>query len=95
MNDSPSTNVTKKRKRIDEASSKLWHCCLGHISRGRIERLIKESILPHLEFSNLEQCVDCIKGKYVKKIKKNAKRSAGVGTNSTGVPTSIANKKLK
>jgi hypothetical protein len=55
---------------------KLWHCRLGHISRGRIERLVKESILLHLEFSNLEQCVDCIKGKYVKKIKKDVKRSA-------------------
>ena len=27
-------NVTKKRKRIDAISSKLWHCRLGHISRG-------------------------------------------------------------
>jgi hypothetical protein len=77
MNDSPSANVTKKRKRIDDASSKLWHCRLGHISKGRIERLIKESILPHLEFSDLEQYVNCIKGKYVKKIKKNVKRSVG------------------
>jgi hypothetical protein len=76
MNDSSSANVTKKRKRIDDAFSKLWHCRLGHISRGRIERLIKESILPHLEFLDLEQCIDCIKGKYVKKIKKDAKRSA-------------------
>jgi hypothetical protein len=38
---------------------------LGHISRGRKEHLIKESILPPLEFSDLEQCIDCIKGKYV------------------------------
>jgi hypothetical protein len=76
MNDSTSANVTKKWKRIDDASSKLWHCRLGHISRGRIERLIKESILPHLEFSDLEQCVDCIKEKYVKKIKKDVKQSA-------------------
>jgi hypothetical protein len=77
MNDSPSANITKKRKRIDDASSKLWHCRLAHISRGRIERLIKESILPHLKFSDLEQYVDCIKGKYVKKIKKYVKRSVG------------------
>jgi hypothetical protein len=41
INDSPSMNVTKKRKRIDTVSSKLWHCRLGHISRGRIERLVK------------------------------------------------------
>ena len=45
---------------------------------GRIERLIKKLILPPLEFSDLEQCIDCIKGKYVKKIKKDAKRSAGI-----------------
>ena len=45
---------------------------------GRIERLIKKSILLPLEFSDLEQCIDCIKGKYVKKIKKDTKRSAGI-----------------
>jgi hypothetical protein len=73
-----STNVSKKRKRIDSVSSKLWHCRLGHISRGRMERLVKESILPPLEFNDLEQCIDCIKGKFVKKIKKGAKRSTGV-----------------
>jgi len=48
---------------------------LGHISRGRIERLVKNEILPPLEFSDLEQCIDCIKGKYVKQIKKGANRS--------------------
>jgi hypothetical protein len=46
--------------------------------RGGIERLVKESILVPLEFSDFEQCIDCIKGKYVKQIKKNAKRSAGI-----------------
>ena len=71
-------NVTKKRKRINAISSKLWHCRLCHISRGRIERLVKASILPPLEFSELEQCIDCIKGKFAKKIKKDAKRSAGI-----------------
>jgi hypothetical protein len=57
---------------------KLWHCRLGHISRGRIERLVKNDILPPLEFSDLEQCRECIKEKYVMKIKKDVKRSAGV-----------------
>jgi hypothetical protein len=55
----------------------VW-CCLGHILRGRIERLVKNKILPRLEFSDLEQCIECIKGKYVKKIKKVAKRSARI-----------------
>jgi hypothetical protein len=74
---SSSMNVNRKRKNHQHDSSKLWHCRLGHISRGRIERLVKTEILPPLELSELDQCIDCIKGKYVKKIKKNAKRSAG------------------
>ena len=40
--------------------------------------MIKKSILLPLEFLDLEQCIDCIKGKYVKKIKKDDKRSAGI-----------------
>ena len=76
---SSSMNGKNKRKRCDsETSAKLWHCRLGHISRGRIERLIKENILHPLDFSDVEYCIDCIKGKYVKQIKKGAKRSAGV-----------------
>ena len=40
---SSSMNGKSKRKRYDsETSVKLWHCRLGHISRGRIERLIKK-----------------------------------------------------
>ena len=77
-NASSSMNVTNKRNRVHDVSSKLWHCRLCHISRGRIEQLIKKSILPPLEFLDLEQCIDCIKGKYVKKIKKDAKRSTRI-----------------
>ena len=77
-NDSSSMNATNKRKRVHDISLKLWHYHLGHILMGRIERLIKKLILPPLEFSDLEQCIDCIKEKYVKKIKKDAKRSAGI-----------------
>ena len=50
-------------KRVHDASSKLWHCRLGHISRGRIEKLVKNNILPPLELSDLEQYRECIKGK--------------------------------
>jgi hypothetical protein len=71
MNVSSSKN---KHKRIDGVSLKLWHRRLGHISRGMIECLIKESILSPLEFLDFEQCIDCIKGKYVKKIKKKRKK---------------------
>ena len=71
---SASNKEQKKRKRTQD-SSRLWHCRLGHISRGRIERLVKNDILPPLEFSDIEQCIDCIKGKFVKQIKKGATRS--------------------
>lgn len=75
---SPSTNVRNKRKRCnDKTSAKLWHCHLGHISKGIIERLIKEEILYPLDFMDSEYCIDCIKGKYVKQIKKGAIRSLG------------------
>jgi hypothetical protein len=77
-NTSSSMNARNKRKRIHNVSSKLWHCRLGHISMGRIERLIKKSILSPLEFLDLKQCIDCIKGKYIKKIKKDAKWSAEI-----------------
>ena len=77
-NVSSSNNANRKRKRAHDALSKLWHCHLGYISRGGIERLVKNDILPPLELSNLEQYRDCIKGKYVKKIKKDAKLSAGI-----------------
>jgi hypothetical protein len=60
-----SNKEQKKRKKTHD-SSKLWHCRLGHNSRGRIENLIKNDILPLLEFSDIEQCIDCIKEKYVK-----------------------------
>ena len=73
---------SKKRKRNTngdgESSSKLWHYRLGHISGGRIERLVKENILHPLDFADLEQCVDCIKGKFAKTIKKTSKRSSRV-----------------
>jgi hypothetical protein len=64
-----------KRFSKNETSSKLWHSRLGHISRGRIECLIKEEILHPLDFSNFDQC---IKGKFVKQIKKGAVRSTGI-----------------
>jgi hypothetical protein len=61
-------NVCDKDTRFskNETSSKLWHSRLGHISRGRIEHLIKEEILHPLDFSNFDQCIECIKGKNCK-----------------------------
>jgi len=40
-----------------------------------MERLIKNEILPNLDFMDLNSCVDCIKGKQTKHTKKRATRS--------------------
>jgi hypothetical protein len=69
------SNKEQKKRKGTHDSSKLCHCQLGHILSGRIENLVKNDILPPLEFSDIEQCIDCIKGKYVKQIKKGANRS--------------------
>ena len=61
---------SKKRNRVNENSSILWHKQLGHISRERMECLIKDEILTSLNFSDFTSCVECIKGKYTK-VKKN------------------------
>jgi hypothetical protein len=79
MNVCDVTNKCKKSTSDNETSSKLWHCRLGHISRGGMERLIKEEILQPLDFSDLDHCIECIKGKFIKHVKKNgATRSSGV-----------------
>ncbi|RVW32450.1 Retrovirus-related Pol polyprotein from transposon TNT 1-94 [Vitis vinifera] len=49
------------------SSSMLWHKCLGHISRQRLERLVKDGVLSNLDFSDFETCVVCLKGKMTAK----------------------------
>lgn len=65
-------SLRKKRNRVNENSSILWHKRLGHISREVMERLIKDEILTSLDFSDFTSCVECIKGKYTKVKKKGA-----------------------
>ena len=69
------SNVGSKCGLINENSSILWHRRLGHISRERIERLVKEGILQNLDFTDFHVCVDCIKGNQTKHTKKGATRS--------------------
>ncbi|KAF7833228.1 Retrovirus-related Pol polyprotein from transposon TNT 1-94 [Senna tora] len=56
--------VRHKWSIIDENSSMFWHRRLRHISRDRLERLVKQKILHDLDFSEFDSCVDCIKGKF-------------------------------
>ena len=63
-------NVLTKRSLVNERSIFLWHKRLGHISREMMERLMKNEILPDLDFMDLNICVDYIKGKQTKHTKK-------------------------
>jgi hypothetical protein len=78
-------------KRVnDEFSSMLWHKHLGHITRDRMERLIRngiqdsldfayfQSILDSLDFSKFQTCVDCVQGKITRARKKGASRNKGL-----------------
>ena len=67
--------VVSKRPLPKEESHALWHKRLGHISKDRVERLIKTNILPALK-NDLEICVDCCRGKMTKIRKKIAVRSS-------------------
>ncbi|KAD4888796.1 hypothetical protein E3N88_20869 [Mikania micrantha] len=72
-------NSTKnKRKRDLETSSMLWHQRLGHISRDRLSRLVKDEVLPSLDFTDFGTCVKCLKGKMRIATKKGATRSSNL-----------------
>jgi len=64
------SDINHKRKRGNETSAKFGHSRPVHISKGRMERLIREEIFPKLDFSDLEQCVDCIKRNLQNKLKR-------------------------
>ena len=53
--DSSSINsvVGCKRARMNLSSSMLWHKRLGHISRQRLKRLVRDGVLSNLDFLDL------------------------------------------
>ena len=52
------------------SSSMLWHKRLGHISRQRLERLVRDGVFSNLDFSDFETCAVCLKGKMIAKTRK-------------------------
>lgn len=56
-----------KGRLTGENSIVLWYKGLGHISRQRIERLVSTEILDPLDFTDLHNCVNCIRGKQINK----------------------------
>ena len=56
-------NIRTKHSWMDENSSILWYKRMGHISKEKLETLVKYKILLNIDFTNLGMCVDCIKNK--------------------------------
>jgi GAG-pre-integrase domain len=66
------------QKLTHKNSSALWHRRLGHISRQRLECLVKNKILEPLDMSDFDLCVQCAKGKQTKVRKYEAKHATDV-----------------
>ena len=63
------TASSSKCLRLNEKSSTLWPKHLGHISRQKMERLIKDEILSVLDLLDFDTHVDWIKGKLTSKVR--------------------------
>jgi hypothetical protein len=70
------TGSIKKHKQ--NVSSFLWHKRLGHASKSRMQDLIKQGILPDLNFDDFEICIDCLKGKMTNSRNFQSKRSQSI-----------------
>ena len=68
--------IGQKRPLTRDSSSRLWHKRLGHISRERMQRLVKEEILPPLDFTDYGDYIECIKGKMTNSRKLGSTRSS-------------------
>ncbi|GJW34177.1 hypothetical protein Tco_0054209 [Tanacetum coccineum] len=66
-NDSSMYTVSNKRTKLNLDSALLWHCCLGHISKKRIEKLQHDGILNSTDLRAFEKCVSCMSGKMARK----------------------------
>nr|GEU67251.1 hypothetical protein [Tanacetum cinerariifolium] len=60
-------NVSTKRAKYNLDSTYLWHCCLAHISKKRIEKLQQEGLLKSTDDESFDQCVSCLSVKMTRK----------------------------
>ncbi|GJX19571.1 retrotransposon protein, putative, ty1-copia subclass, partial [Tanacetum coccineum] len=60
-------NVSTKRAKHNLDSTYLWHCCLAHISKKRIEKLQQEGLLKSTDDESFDQYVSCLSGKMTRK----------------------------
>ncbi|GJR84169.1 retrotransposon protein, putative, ty1-copia subclass [Tanacetum coccineum] len=61
-------NVSNKRAKYNLDSTYMWHCCLTHISKKRIEKLQQDGLLKSTDEESVEQCVSCLSGMMTRKL---------------------------
>nr|GEY14226.1 hypothetical protein [Tanacetum cinerariifolium] len=65
-NESSIYDVSNKRAKLDLDSALLWHCCLGHISKKRIEKLQHDGLLNSTDLRDVKNvslvCLERWKG---------------------------------
>ncbi|GJT82179.1 retrotransposon protein, putative, ty1-copia subclass [Tanacetum coccineum] len=59
--------VYTKRAKHNLDSTYLWHCCLAHISKKRIEKVQQKGLLKSTDDESFDQCVSCLSGKMTRK----------------------------
>nr|GEU92521.1 hypothetical protein [Tanacetum cinerariifolium] len=60
-------NVSNKIAKHNLDSTHLWHCCLAHISKKRIENLQRDGLLNSTDDESFDQCVFYLSGKMKRK----------------------------
>nr|GEW85619.1 retrotransposon protein, putative, Ty1-copia subclass [Tanacetum cinerariifolium] len=60
-------NVSNKRVKHNLDFTYLWHYCLAHISKKRIEKLKQDRLLKSTDDESFDQCVSCLSGKMTRK----------------------------
>ncbi|GJW68105.1 retrotransposon protein, putative, ty1-copia subclass [Tanacetum coccineum] len=60
-------NVSNKKAKHNLDSTYLWHCCLAHISKKRIEKLQHKGLLRSTDDKSFDKCVSCLSSKMTRK----------------------------
>nr|GEU71809.1 hypothetical protein [Tanacetum cinerariifolium] len=66
-NESSMYAVSNKRAKLELDSALLWHCCLKHISKKRIEKLQHDDLLNSTDLKAFEKCISCMSKKMARK----------------------------
>ena len=56
-------NIDAKCLKLNDNSTYMWHCRLGHIGVKRMKKLHSDGLLKSLDFESLERCEACLMGK--------------------------------